>query len=138
MRRRQAIFAMLALAACAGDDDAAVDPVWGKQPCAHCAMLVSAPMYAAQLVGPDGARAFFDDIGCMAAYARERGIAARRLWVRDADTNRWIDARGARYSAGATTPMDFGFVARAGGEGVDFTTMEREVMKRLARGEGAS
>lgn len=116
MKRRQFIFgsAALALAAGCSKTDDAVDPVWGKEPCAHCAMLVGDKRYAAQLVH-DGDRRFFDDIGCLVLWLEEHGVKPQRIWVRDAEASRWVDAKSARYEAGAKTPMDFGFEARAGG-----------------------
>jgi copper chaperone NosL len=88
--------------------DSAVDPVWGKQACAHCSMIVGERRHAAQLV-LDGERQYFDDLGCLASWMEEHGVSGARAWVRDAGTGAWIDARFARYSSGAKTPMDFGF-----------------------------
>jgi copper chaperone NosL len=95
--------------------DEAADPVWGKEPCAHCRMLVGDRRYAAQVVS-DGERRHFDDVGCLVLWLEERrGGPAPRVWVRDAEASRWVDARSARYEPGAKTPMDFGFEARSGG-----------------------
>lgn len=108
--------------------DEAVDPAWGKQPCAHCAMLVSDKRYAAQVVA-DGDRKYFDDIGCMVLWTKERKSAPERAWVRAAD--RWVDAKGARYVSGAKTPMDFGFEASASGaDGVGWDEMRDKVIAK--------
>lgn len=88
------------------------DPVWGKEPCAHCAMLVSDRRYAAQAVD-DGDHFYFDDIGCMVLWLEQHARA--RSWVRGGGGTSWVDAGGARYGAGAATPMDFGFEPRADG-----------------------
>lgn len=118
---RRALFAALAaialLGACAKTDEAA-DPVWGKEPCAHCAMLVSDKRHGAQVID-SGDRRFFDDVGCMVVWLREHGDPADRAWVRDAGGVRWIDAKSARYQGGARTPMDFGFETRDDGVGWD-------------------
>lgn len=117
----------LALGAC---DDATrpEDPVWGKQACAHCAMLVSQPRYSAQLIAGSGDRYYFDDPGCMAGYVREHSAKPRGVWVRDA-SGRWIDARSARYHGGATTPMDYGFEQAPGGE-ADWATVQEAAARR--------
>lgn len=111
---RRAVLLLLALLACKGDEDRAVDPVWGKQPCAHCAMLVTQSATAAQLVAKDGERRYFDDIGCMAAWAKEHGEPPR-MWVRAPNDDGWVDARTAHYRTDAKTPMDYGFVAATTG-----------------------
>ncbi|CAN5629992.1 hypothetical protein BH09MYX1_BH09MYX1_01420 [soil metagenome] len=90
------------------------DPVWGKQACGHCAMLVSDPRFAAQLTTKDDNRVFFDDVGCMAAYVKSRHLDVRAMWVRD-ELGHWIDARTAHFERGEKTPMDYGFVATSGG-----------------------
>jgi hypothetical protein len=107
MTRRELLAALVALGAtaCAKTDEPA-DPVWGKEPCAHCSMIVGDKRSAAQ-VGGDGERRFFDDVGCMASWLEKNRGA--RAWVRTED-GLWIDARSARYVDGAKTPMDFGFV----------------------------
>ncbi len=115
------------VAACARSDRPE-EPVWGKQPCAHCAMLVSDKRYAAQAT-MDGERRFFDDIGCMVLWADERRAPPHPAWVRDAEQGTWVDARGARYAEGAKTPMDFGFEARAAG-GLAWDEMRARVIQR--------
>lgn len=131
------LVATLGLGACERLD-APVDPVWGKEPCAHCAMLVGDRRHAAQVVA-GGARRFFDDIGCFVLWAEEHPGAAQRAWVRDAESTRWMDARSASYVHGARTPMDFGFEARASSEAVEgamsFDAMRESVVTR-ARREG--
>ena len=101
--------------------DRPVDPVWGKQPCGACAMLVSDPRTAAQLVTRDGERLYFDDIGCM--VGSEKLKEAANVWVRDG-SGRWIDARTAKYGRGST-PMDYGFVVAP--SGFEFEAVQRAV-----------
>lgn len=107
------VAAALAVVACK-QSDAAVDPVWGKEPCAHCKMLVSDRRYAAQAVDETGEHRFFDDVGCMVLWMDARK-APERAWARAAVAGTWVDARAAKYMQGARTPMDFGFEARADG-----------------------
>ncbi len=120
----------LALAACESADEPK-DPVWGKQPCGSCAMLVSEPTHAAQLVTADGTRVYFDDVGCLAAYVLERNISPPKMWVRDS-AGKWVDARSAKFRAGAKTLMDYGFVHAADGDKT-FADVERAAKKRAEK-----
>lgn len=132
MSRLLWVVALLLLVACE-DGSRPVDPVWGKQACAHCAMLVSDPRFGAELTTREGDRLFFDDPGCMASYVRERSPHVRRMWVHDA-TGAWVDATQARFRTGASSPMDFGFQADAAGS-ADWSDVVASAAKR-AQGEG--
>src|SRR5262249_21348331 len=89
------------------------DPVWGKQVCGHCAMLVSDPRYAAQVLLKNGERVYFDDVGCMAAWETEHAGTYTADWVHDHDGAAWLKASTAQYRHGAQTPMDWGYTAHA-------------------------
>jgi len=108
-----ALVVATALETACKDSSGPLDPVWGKEPCAHCAMLVGDRRYAAQVLD-DGDHFYFDDIGCMALWLEAHRGA--RSWVRGDGGTRWIEAATARYASGAGTPMDFGFEARAEGQ----------------------
>jgi copper chaperone NosL len=114
-RRAALAFVVAAFSAAAcKQTDAAAEPVWGKEPCAHCKMLVSDKRYAAQVVDEVGEHRFFDDIGCMVLWMDSRKTP-KRAWARDSASGMWLDARAAKYMQGARTPMDFGFEAREDG-----------------------
>jgi hypothetical protein len=128
---------LLALLLCAASAceqlDQPAEPAWNKQACGHCHMLLSDPSTAAQIVNDRGERVFFDDVGCLAAYLADRPRAAHRAWVHLG--SQWRQARAARYAAGASTPMGYGFVPRAGGA-LDFAAVEQAVTaRRSAAGE---
>lgn len=128
-----AVLALLVLACGRGADQPA-EPVWGKEPCAHCAMLVGEPRTAAQAVNAQGDRVFFDDIGCMVLWAAEqKNGPPQRLWVHAATGKAWLPARSARYLGGQQTPMDFGFVAAEGKDGIEYEQMARTVLDRRDR-----
>src|SRR5262249_18329364 len=121
------VLAAPAIGACTSSD-AVVEPVWGKEPCAHCAMVLSDKHFGAQLVTSDGDRFTFDDVGCMVLFAEERHVVAKPAWGRDGEAGRWVDAAHARYVAGAKSPMDYGFEARAAGGGVAWSDMRESVL----------
>lgn len=132
MSRRSALgvlaaFAVLAVASCK-QSDGPVEPVWGKEPCAHCKMLVSDKRYAAQAIDQAGEHRFFDDVGCMVLWVDAHQPAAP-AWVRESSSGTWLDARTAHYLQGARTPMDFGMEARADGS-LGFEAMRNAVLER--------
>jgi ABC-2 type transport system ATP-binding protein len=116
--------------ACRASPLTAEEPIWGKQPCAHCSMLVTEKQPAAQAVAADGSRQFFDDIGCLVSWFGEQPAAPKSMWVRDASNLGWVGAREAKYSDGHQTPMDFGYWAAATGD--DFDTMRKKALERQA------
>lgn len=129
MKRRALLqLAIVAIAACA-ENAAPIDPVWGKQPCGSCGMIVGDRRYAAQVLAPNGQRSFFDDPGCLVHYLADRRITPTGTWVREAHGERWLDARAARYARGARTPMDFGFEARAD-EGISYDAFAAEILEK--------
>lgn len=132
--RRQFLLSTLGLAALlAGCKPAAVapeEPVWGKQPCAHCVMLLSERQHGAQAQLHNGERHYFDDPGCLVAWQAERQAEIAGRWVRRYDQPaagiEWLEASSAKYVKVAHTPMGFGFVAvvdpaSADGAGTVFT-----------------
>jgi hypothetical protein len=128
---RRALAALAVAAALLACDDATqpTDPVWGKQPCAACSMLVSERRHAAELTTARGDRLFFDDVGCLAHYLRHAHPDVRGMWAR-AESG-WVDARAARYARGQKTPMDYGFTAAADGD-ASFDDVERALAARAA------
>ena len=106
----RAAILMLVLVGCTESAPRAEDPVWGKQACAHCAMLVSEKPPAAQLITSDGKRKFFDDLGCMVAFEEREHPQVTARWVRDPSGEGWTEPATIHFSGGHKTPMDFGFL----------------------------
>jgi hypothetical protein len=128
---RALVCALVLVAGCHEAADRPLDPVWGKQPCDHCAMLVDEPRFAAQATTADGARVYFDDVGCLAGWLREHRRGAARAWVRRDDT--WVPVGDARFHGGERTPMGYGYVAA--GDGIDWSELERRLEARAATEE---
>ncbi len=124
------IAAALSLMAACESADAPRDPAWGKQACDACSMLVSEPRFAAQLVTTGDDRLYFDDAGCLAAWVNEHPGKAKHQWVRSSE-GQWLEAPNARFSAGARTPMDYGFAVAARGE-LDWVEVRERVRSRVA------
>ena len=128
------VVAVLLMLGCAKERPRPLDPVWGKQPCAHCSMLVSERATAAQLTTVAGERLFFDDLGCLIGATHERGLHVSGSWTRDMDGKQWIEVSSTRYMEGARTPMDFGFMAAGGDAGLLYDEVETRVLARLRAG----
>ena len=109
-----------------------VEPIWGKQACAHCMMILSDRRAAAQVQRDDGGHAYFDDIGCMMEWLTENKEPTRGRWVHQGSA--WVAAESARYATGHTTPMDYGLLVDP--EGMSFEAAREWVHERsLSRKE---
>jgi hypothetical protein len=78
-------------------------------------MVISERRHAVQIrmLGARETHAF-DDLGCALLWLEEQGLLAGsdggpEVWVKDSPSGGWIDARGALFEAGLTTPMAYGF-----------------------------
>jgi copper chaperone NosL len=113
------LVAVIVLAGCSGGSDTGPGQVrWDKVSCERCLMSVSDRHFSAQIRGGPAERKsrlfFFDDFGCAVLWLHEqpwRGEPRTEIWVTDAQTGQWLDARKARFSTGFITPMDFGLGA---------------------------
>jgi hypothetical protein len=130
MTRTCAFLLSLFALGCAADSSGPVEPIWGKQPCDHCMMLLSEPPPAAQALMGDGSRRFFDDVGCLAAYLAKSQVATKAAWVRGPGARGWVDAHAVHYTSGHRTPMDYGFLGDS--TGLSFQEMQARVLAKAA------
>jgi copper chaperone NosL len=113
------VLAAVVLAGCSGGSDTGPGQVrWDKVSCQRCLMSVSDRHFSAQIRGgPPERRSrlyFFDDFGCAVLWLQEqpwRDEPRNEIWVTDAQSGQWLDARQAHYQTGFITPMDFGLGA---------------------------
>ena len=113
MKRLLLLLLVILNAACGPSEPVANEPVWGKQPCEHCAMLLSEKEHGAQVLTLDDDRLYFDDLGCLVAWLDAHPNATRAQWVRASDAQTWVPLAKAGFAPAKHTPMDFGFVATA-------------------------
>jgi len=113
---------------------------WDRDMCARCAMVVSDRKNTTQVINPQNSKVYmFDDIGCMILWFEDENIPWKDkavIWITDADTGKWINARKAFYDTENITPMAYGFSAhkskdaiQKGQEIIDYT----EVVKRVKK-----
>ena len=78
-------------------------------------MAISERKFAVQVVNPKTHKVYkFDDIGCAILWFEEEHIPWKdraKIWITDAKTGKWIDARKAIYTDDSITPMAYGFAA---------------------------
>ncbi len=88
---------------------------WDRDMCERCKMAISERKFAVQVLDPKTGKAYkFDDIGCAVLWFDEEKIPWQnqaKIWITDAKTGKWIDARTAIYTDDSITPMAFGFAA---------------------------
>lgn len=125
------LLALVLLSAACDDPTRAAEPVWDKQPCVHCHMLISDPRYAAQLVTQRNERLHFDDPGCLAAYMQAHSAEVARAWVHVDDA--WVRVEDARFRRSDSSPMGYGLLADRGGL-MDFSAVKRAASARRDQG----
>ncbi len=140
---------LLLLGGCSGEPDTGPGKVrWDRDTCVRCNMVLSDPMYSAQVRVHPGEKSRlykFDDIGCAVIWLDEQKLADDpdvEIWVNDYRTGDWIDARKAWYVPGKVTPMGYGLGATAQKEpgAMDFQAARKHIYEveetfHLHRGE---
>lgn len=116
--------------------DEATQLHWDRDMCDRCVMVISDRKNALQLRDPQTKKLYkFDDIGCMALWFKEEKISYKdsvKIWITDAKSGEWIDARAAYYTTQNTTPMAFGYSAYKSKEAlgdVEILTYEQVIEK---------
>lgn len=77
--------------------------------CTRCTMIISDPRYVSQVVMKNETKVF-DDIGCAVHWVKDKKIKNFKIYVKDSDSNRYINAKDAYYSSG-NSPMGYNFLA---------------------------
>jgi len=118
-------------------DNSPAEMHWDRDMCERCVMAISERKYAVQIVNPATHKHYkFDDIGCAVLWLDEEHIPwgeQALIYITDAKTGKWIDARSAIYTDDSITPMAFGFAAYtketlpAGHHTVDFKEVARKI-----------
>jgi len=112
---------------------------WDRDMCERCKMAISERKFAAEIIDPQNGKMYkFDDIGCAILWMDEEKIPWRAkaiIWITDAKTGHWIDARTAKYTDESITPMAYGFAAYSdktlppGSSTLDFGQVSEKVRK---------
>ena len=114
------------------------DVHWDRDMCKRCAMVVSDRKHTVQVINPkDGRSYMFDDIGCAILWFKEEKIqwsSSAVLWITDANSGEWIDAKKAYYTSENITSMAYGFMANKNkpdtqNEIIDFDEVSKRIIK---------
>lgn len=88
---------------------------WDRDMCERCKMAISERKFAVEAIDLKSGKVYkFDDIGCMVLWLDEQKIPLDnniKVWITDAKTGKWIDAKSAIYTDDSITPMAYGFAA---------------------------
>jgi len=103
---------------------------WDRDMCERCKMVTSDRHHTVQVINPKTGRSYmFDDIGCTLLWFDEEHIpwkAQAKIWITDAKSGKWIDARSAFYDSDSITPMAYGLAAHAKKEDIQ---KDREILQ---------
>ena len=108
---------------------------WDRDLCERCKMVISERKFAVEAVDEKGNIYKFDDIGCLIMWQKKEHpkIKFKKIWIKDAKSNKWIDAKKAKYTTDSISPMGYGFAAYKKGnepknkEIIDFKEVKRRV-----------
>jgi len=139
---RNVIFIFLIVFAFAGCEkkDYTKEPAvmhWDRDMCERCKMAISERKFAVQSIDEKGKVYKFDDIGCLILWQKleHPEIKFVKVWITDAKSGEWIDAKSAKYTTDSITPMGYGFAAHKPGtkiknkEIIDFEEVKKRVIK---------
>jgi len=117
---------MFFLSSCLSETQKPKDPIWGKESCARCRMVLSEKRYAVQRVFSSGEVHFYDDLNCALSHKHE-GSDEGILYVRPFGGEEWMKAQDARYQGGLMTPMNSGFGAVKEGGALSFGEVQQKI-----------
>ncbi len=94
---------------------------FGQDKCKRCLMKIKSPKFSAEVGNPETGKVYkFDDIGCAVMWlyydCKFPWASKAKIWVTDAKTGKWLDAKKACWVDGMITPMRFGLGAFKKGE----------------------
>ena len=119
--------ATLIVVGCIGGRVEPVEIALIEEICSHCRMAVSQAAFAAEVVQTDGSVDYFDDVGCLVLWVKERRVPEDSgLFVVDYQDGTWLDARDACFvrSGALDTPMGFGIAVTRGPEHAELLAQE--------------
>jgi len=112
---------------------------WDRDMCERCKMAISERKYAVEAIDIKNNKTYrFDDIGCTVLWMSENKIPIDsniKLWITDAKTGKWIDAKSAIYTDDSITPMAYGFASYTketlpkNHHTIDFKSVEKRVFE---------
>ena len=88
---------------------------WDRDVCERCKMIISERKFAVQILNPTTQQSYmFDDLGCAVLWFIEDELTwfdEATIFINDAVSGQWINAREAIYVPETLTPMGYGLSA---------------------------
>jgi len=105
---------------------------WDRDMCERCKMAISDRKFAVQGIDERNRVYRFDDIGCLVLWQRleHPDIKFKKIWITDAKTGRWIDAKKACFKRDFLTPMGYGYGAvkdESNGSCLSYEDIKKEI-----------
>ncbi|MCM2348797.1 MAG: hypothetical protein NDI69_02170 [Bacteriovoracaceae bacterium] len=100
------------------------EPLWGREGCARCRMVLSEKRYAVQRVLSNGEIHFYDDLNCALQHKHDEDKGT--LYVHPHGKDQWILAEQAKYQSGLRTPMNSGYGAVNEGGEITFSEVQEK------------
>lgn len=100
------------------------EPMWDKEPCARCRMVLSEKRYAVQRILNNGEIHFYDDLNCTFGHGHHKDDG--KLYVRPYGGENWVPAEDVKYVGGLRTPMNSGHGAVLEGGTITFEELQHK------------
>lgn len=88
---------------------------WDRDICERCKMIISERKFAVQILNPKTQQTYmFDDLGCAVVWFKEENLDwfnEAKIWINDAVSGQWLNAKEAIYVPDTLTPMGYGLSA---------------------------
>lgn len=88
---------------------------WDRDICERCKMIISERKFAVQIQNPKTQQTYmFDDLGCAVVWFKEENLewfSEAKIWINDAVSGQWLNAKEAIYVPDTLTPMGYGLSA---------------------------
>jgi nitrous oxide reductase accessory protein NosL len=88
---------------------------WDRDICERCKMIISERKFAVQILNPKTNQSYmFDDLGCAVLWFKEEKLDwfnEAKIWINDASSGQWLNAKEAIYVSNTLTPMGYGLSA---------------------------
>jgi len=114
-----------------------IEVTFDRDICERCQMLISDPLYVAEIRGGKNHKIHkFDDIGGAVLWLAKQPQTWQtdpntEIWVADHITGDWLNAKTAWYVKDAHTPMNYGYGAepKPSSSAIDYDTMALHILK---------
>lgn len=102
------LFSIL-ISSCVEGEARPQDPLWERESCARCRMVLSEKRFAVQRILATGETHYYDDIVCAMKHSHTPDDG--KVYVRPDGGDEWVPAEESTFEKGLRTPMNSGYGA---------------------------